>query len=248
MSELPTESIASNLEARTLDEANDRFSLIRAQEGSAILRRYNASIAAVRAGLEKVPVRHREITTAAVQAYMKVAHDLWKQMAECENSFGRARRLQMDAQMHFAQSTKLFMAQSESTRKGFLKRLFLHHRRPSGRDVSQPVVAADARDLAVESASALRSAVDQQTDALMKHSFLQGEFERTLTEMAQIVQQHMVQGREVAKAVDATTLESISSDSRFNHFARESPPFRAGGIAPPRSGNASQRVNGTVSL
>ncbi len=223
MSELPTESGAPDLKVRALDEANDRFSLIRAQEGSAILRRYNASIASVRAGLEKVPVRHRETTAAAVQAYMKVAHDIWKQMAECENDFGRARRLQMDAQMHFAQSTRLFMARTESdTRKGFLKRLFFPERKPSsGLGDPQPVAPADARDLAVESANALRAAVDQQTDALMKHNFLQGEFERTLNEMAQIVQQHMVHGRESVKTVDATALASIPPDSGSRKAKRD---------------------------
>lgn len=183
---LPSEPcVPDQLKAQSLDEANDRFSLIRAQEGGAILRRYNASIAAVRAGLEKVPARYRETTTAAVQAYMKVAHDLWNQMTECENSFGRARRLQMDAQMRFAQSSKSFMAHSENARKGLLKSIF-------ARKPSQPGASAEARDLTIESANALRAAVDSQTDALMKHNFLQGEFERTLNEMAQIVQQHMV--------------------------------------------------------
>lgn len=190
MSELlKTESktaVPDQLKAQEFDEANDRFSLIRAQEGGAILRRYNASIAAVRAGLGKVPTRYRETTTAAVQAYMRVAHDTWNQMLECENNFGRARRLQMDAQMHFAQSTNSFMAQSEGAQKGLLSRVF--QRRP------QSPVGADARSLAIESASDLRAAIDQQTDALMKHNFLQGEFERTLNEMAQIVQQHMVSG------------------------------------------------------
>lgn len=175
------------LKESAIDEANDRFSLIRAQEGGAILRRYNASIAAVRAGLEKVPVRHRETTAAAVQAYMKVARDIWNQMQECEKEFGRARRLQMDAQMRFAQSSKSFMARSEQARKGILKRVF-------ARKSAQTGTSAEARDLAIESSNALRAAVDSQTDALMKHNFLQGEFERTLNEMAQIVQQHMVNG------------------------------------------------------
>lgn len=207
MSELSIESAAPDLEGRALDSANDRFSLMRAQEGSAILRRYNASIAAVRAGIEKVPVRHREVTTAAVQAYMKVAHDLWKQMTECENNFGSARRMQMDAQMRFAQSTKLFMAQPEKVKKGVLKRIFLT--RGSARKGGQSETTMDARALAVESANALRAAMDQQTDALMKHHFLQGEFERTLNEMAQIVQQHMVHVREPAKNADALALEPI---------------------------------------
>lgn len=186
MSELlETESVLEPLKSLGIDEANDRFSLIRAQEGGAILRRYNASIAAVRAGLEKVPTRHRETTTAAVQAYMKVAHDLWNQMQECEKDFGRARRLQMDAQMRFAQSSKSFMARSEQARKGILKSIF-------ARKSAQVGASAEARDLAIESSNTLRAAVDSQTDALMKHNFLQGEFERTLNEMAQIVQQHMV--------------------------------------------------------
>lgn len=206
-------SVPEHLESMPFDEANDRFSLIRAQEGGAILRRYNASIAAVRAGLEKVPARHRETTTAAVHAYMKVAHDLWKQMSDCEKDFGRARRLQMDAQMHFAQSTKSFMAQSESARKGLFGRVF--SRKPSHQ------ASVDARDLAVESAGALRAAVDSQTDALMKHNFLQGEFERTLNEMAQIVQQHMVHGRESVKAVDATAMASIPLDSSSRKAKRD---------------------------
>lgn len=166
-----------------IDETSDRFSLLRAQEGGAILRRYNASLAAVRAGLQKVPARCRDTTTAATQAYMKVAHDLWNQMLECEKDFGRARRLQMDAQMRFAQSSKSLV--SKNAKMGFMKRLF------SSNNESE-----ESRLMSLESANALRSAMDQQTDALMKHHFLHGEFERTLNEMAQIVQQHTMSGRD----------------------------------------------------
>lgn len=211
---LGIKSVATEpLKASDIDGANDRFALIRAQEGTAILRRYNASIAAVRAGLEKVPSRYRGTTAAAVQAYMKVAHDLWTQMQNCEKDFGHARRLQMDAQMRFAQSSKSFMTQQEAPKKGLMKRLF---QRKSPNHAGNGV---ESRDLAMESAGAIRSAIDQQTDALMKHHFLQGEFERTLNEMAQIVQQHTadVHDREFSTPVEqALTMKACAEAGGTN--------------------------------
>ncbi len=218
MSELVESVMPDELEAPSIDGANDRFSIIRAQEGGAILRRYNASIAAVAAGLERVPVRYRDTTTAAVRAYMKVAHDTWSKMRECDKDFGVARRLQFDAQMRFAQSSKSLL--SEKGKSGLLARIFPH--KPKSQSIEQN------RDSTMESVSVLRSAIDQQTDSLMKYQFLQGEFERTLNEMAQIVQQHMVNGREAGAGRAPTGIEakdpgeSLSSLSVDNHSGRTS--------------------------